>query len=62
MFKLKLEGPKELHKNQESLELKLEGDKAISDEFNFFFSHIGSDLSQSIIYNGEKLVESFLRV
>ena len=61
MFKLKLEGPKEHHKTQESLELKLEGDKAIADEFNFFFSHIGSDLSESIIYNGEKLVESYLR-
>ena len=61
MFKLKLEGPKEPHKSQENLELKLEGDKAIADEFNYFFSHIGSDLSQSIIYNGEKLVESYLR-
>ncbi len=61
MFKLKLEGPKELHKSQENLELKIEGDKAIADEFNFFFSHIGSDLSESIKYTGEKMVESYLK-
>ena len=60
MFKLKLEGPKEIHKS-ESLELKIEGDKNIADEFNFFFSHIGSDLSQSIIYSGSKLVETYLK-
>ena len=61
MFKLKLEGPKERHKSQENLELKIEGDKVIADEFNFFFSHIGSDLSESIKYSGEKMVESYLK-
>ena len=61
MFKLKSEGPKEIHKSEESLELKIEGDINIAEEFNFFFSHIGSDLSQSIIYSRSKLVETYLK-
>ncbi|MCP4990727.1 MAG: reverse transcriptase family protein, partial [Colwellia sp.] len=60
-FKLKIEGPREEHATEDMLELEITGDKAIADEFNMFFSQIGSELSQKITYTGKKLVESYLR-
>ena len=57
-FKLKIEGPREEHATEDMLELEITGDKAIADEFNMFFSQIGSELSQKITYTGKKLSKS----
>ena len=60
-FTLKTEGPKEHSSTEEPLELRLNDDKSIAEEFNTFFSQIGIELSDKIRPNGKKTVESFLR-
>jgi len=60
-FKLRTEGPQEKNSPKERLEIEITGDKAIAEEFNTFFSQIGSDLSQQITYTGKKLVETYLK-
>ena len=47
-------------KIETSVSLKLSDEKTIADQFNIFFGHIGKKLADSILYQGNKTVSSYL--
>ena len=46
--------------NNISLEIKIEDNKTIANEFNLYFANVGKKLSNEIKYQGKKTVASFL--
>jgi len=56
---INLETFKVIHRHDPSpIEINIQDNKSIANEFNVYFANIGKDLSNEIIYRGKKTVES----
>ena len=50
-----------IHRNDQSpIQINIEDNKSIANEFNIYFANIGKDLSNEIKYHGKKTMESYL--